>query len=246
MYRSEYDAKITAHDMRETYLAGWRAAAAAGATGAMCSYNAVNGVPTCADSVLQNDILRTEFGFKGWIVSDADAVANIYTQPTAWSPQNPGGQPPGHFFAHDYVGAAAAGMNGGCDISFECPDVIQVGAGYVNGTLRAALEADKVKWSTIEAAVVRTLTSRFRTGLYDPPATNPWQLIPLDVIQSEEHTELAVRCAVESATLLKNENNTLPLLPAEGVEFAGPGIIGEALSWILTPAMSCGVQCILL
>eukprot|EP00039_Didymoeca_costata_P003470 m.67932 g.67932 ORF g.67932 m.67932 type:complete len:805 (+) comp11922_c0_seq1:234-2648(+) len=209
-----YDATVSAHDMRETYLPGWKAAAAADATGAMCSLNAVNGIPLCMHDELQNKILKEEFNFTGWMVSDANGVANIYLQPGSW-PENPTGQPPGHNYTHTYPSAAADGLNGGCDISFECPDVISIGAGYVNGTLRKALAQGLTTEGTIREAARRTFVARFRTGLYDPPGTNPWQKIPASVIQSEEHTQLAIRAARETATLLKNNNKALPFNPQD-------------------------------
>ena len=79
--RNAYDANVSAHDMRETYLAGWKAAAAAGIQGLMCSSNAVNGIPLCAHADLLDGVMRKEFGMSGAVISDGNGVTDIYHQP---------------------------------------------------------------------------------------------------------------------------------------------------------------------
>merc|ERR1719440_903597 len=74
--RHTFDANVSMRDLAETYLPAFKACAAAGAEQVMCSYNAVNGVPTCLDSHAQDDVLRGSFGFDGMIVSDCDSIAD--------------------------------------------------------------------------------------------------------------------------------------------------------------------------
>eukprot|EP00038_Savillea_parva_P019990 m.30090 g.30090 ORF g.30090 m.30090 type:complete len:800 (+) comp4663_c0_seq1:54-2453(+) len=215
--RNKFDPTITAHDMRETYLAGWRAAAHAGAQGAMCSSNAVNGIPLCAHGDLLNNILKGEFGLDGAVISDGNGVTDIFHQPS------PG--IPGHEYAHDYVHAAAFAMNAGCDQSwdFDLNASDRYGE-WPDGILARALAANLTTLDAVKAAAKYTLLPRFRAGLYDPAGSNPWDSIPVTVILSAKHVTLAARAATASHTLLKNSRSRgLPLrAPADG----GPRVVG--------------------
>ena len=135
--RNAYDANVTAHDMRETYLAGWKAAAAAGIQGLMCSSNAVNGVPLCAHHDLLATVMRGEFGMSGAVISDGNGVADIYHQPDM-SGNNPidGHHIPGHEYASSWPAAAADAIEAGCDMSWDedLPPWLRMG-GVANGTI---------------------------------------------------------------------------------------------------------------
>ena len=79
--RNAYDANISAHDLRETYLAGWKSAVSAGIQGLMCSSNSLNGIPLCAHADLLNGVMRKEFGMSGAVISDGNGVTDLYHQP---------------------------------------------------------------------------------------------------------------------------------------------------------------------
>ena len=215
--------------MRETYLAGWKAAAAAGMQGLMCSSNAVNGIPLCAHADLLNSIMRKEFGMSGAVISDGNGVTDIYHQPDA-SGNNPinGKGIPGHEYAKSYPAAAADAINAGCDMSWDedLPPFVRMG-NPLNGTVKKALQLNLTTMATVRRAASHTLLPRFRVGLFDnhnPNTTvkNPWVDIPASIILSDAHTALAKQAAAESMALLRCDPGVLPVLT---VSAGGPKII---------------------
>ena len=215
--RNAYDANVTAHDMRETYLSGWRSAAGTnGAQGVMCSSNAVNGIPLCAHRDLLTVVLKGEFGLSGAVISDGNGVADIFHQPKP--------NIRGHEYAHDYPHAAADAMNAGCDMSWDGNLNASTRYGeWPDGIVAQALAANLTTEDKVRLAARNTLLPRFRVGLYDPPGSNPWDQIPVTAILSQEHIDLAVRAAVGSQTLLKNHKDCLPIRSRHN---GGPGVIG--------------------
>lgn len=183
--RERFNSVVDATDLHETYLAGWRAAGRAGLTGAMCSLNAVNGVPTCANKEMLDDL--RSYGVKGYVVSDADAVSGIDD---------------GHHYAANYTQAAALAINAGMDI--------EMGRSFPH--LIDAVAEGMTTIDAIRGAMTRSLYARFATGQFDPPElSSPWSQIPLSVINGPEHVALAREIAEKSFVLLKNENSSLPL-----------------------------------
>jgi beta-glucosidase len=149
--RQSFDARVDDVDLHETYLPGWVAAASGpdGCAGAMCSYNAVNGVPACADGVLLNHWFRDTWGFSGFVISDANAVKKIDIDSDG-----------GHHYAPNASAAAAAALAGGCDVSY--------GAGF-GSDLSDAVSAGECGRAAVEVAARRTLEIRMRAGDFDPP-----------------------------------------------------------------------------
>jgi beta-glucosidase len=185
--RHRFDAAASERDLRETYLPAFRATITeAHATSIMCAYNRTNGEPCCANKHLLVDILRGEWGFDGYVVSDCGAIDDIYQR---------------HHFVNTAEKASALAVKRGTDI--ECGD-----------TYRALVNAVKqglVSEAEIDRALQRLFAARFRLGMFDPPEMVPYAKIPFSANDSPEHRELALKAARESIVLLKNENNTLPL-----------------------------------
>lgn len=185
--RHVFDAVVAERDFRETYLPAFRAAIIEGrAESVMCAYNRVNGEPACASKRLMTDILRTEWGFDGYVVSDCDAVKDIYEH---------------HNFAKTMEEGVALAVKAGTELT----------CGYEYKALIPAIQQGHISEREIDTAVTRLFTARFRLGLFDPPELVPYTRIPFEVNDSAAHRELARAAARESLVLLKNDNRQLPL-----------------------------------
>lgn len=187
--RFAYDAKVSEKALREYYFPAYKTAIIKGnAQAVMSAYNAINGVPSTANSWLLNDILRKEWGFKGYVVSDCGAVNYIEKS---------------HGFVADKEAAAKAALESGLDL--EC------GAEIYPIHLLPAYKKGLVSIATIDTAVTRVLRARFKLGIFDTTKNNPYAKISPEVIGSKKHQELAVEAARQSIVLLKNKNGLLPL-----------------------------------
>ena len=185
--RHRFDAAAAERDLRETYLPAFRATITeAQAASIMCAYNRTNGEPCCANTHLLDDILRGEWGFQGYVVSDCGAIDDIYRR---------------HQFRKTAEEASALAVKRGTDL--ECGDSYKALVKAVKQGLIAEAEVDR--------AVKRLFEARFRLGMFDPPEMVPYAKIPFSANDSTEHRQLALEAARESIVLLKNENNTLPL-----------------------------------
>lgn len=174
--------------LREYYLPAFRAAVEeAGVYSVMSAYNAVNGVPCSANKMLLTDILRNEWGFKGYVVSDCDAIHDIWAN---------------HHYVSTPSEAAAVAIKAGTDLN--CGGTCQksVGKAIADGLLT---EED------VDTALIRLFTARIRLGEFDPPEMVPYKSIPDSELCSKEHQDLALRAAREAIVLLKNEKGLLPL-----------------------------------
>lgn len=187
--RFSCNAEISEKALREYYLPAFKACITEGkAASIMSSYNAINGIPSSANPWLLNTVLRDEWGFKGYVVSDCGAVANIEKS---------------HHFVKTKTEAAKVAIEAGLDL--ECGDDIYKDYLYL------AYKERGVNQETIDKAAARVLTSRFKLGIFDPVDNNPYTKISPDVIGSKKHQELAVETARQSIVLLKNQNSILPL-----------------------------------
>jgi beta-glucosidase len=178
---------VSDHDLEDTYLPAFRAAIVDGhADSIMCAYNAIDGAPACANSMLLEKHLRQDWGFNGYVVSDCDAVADIER---------------GHHFATSPEQGDADAVKAGTDL--DC------GAAYK--ALTKAVAENLLSEAEIDTAVTRVFTARMRLGMFDPPASVPFNAIPFSEVDSAAHRELALEAARESIVLLENRNGTLPL-----------------------------------
>jgi len=188
--RHSIDVQVSKHDMEDTYLPAFRAAVTEGKAGSvMCAYNRVNGQPACANTFLLQDQLRGAWKFNGYVVSDCDAIVDIYE---------------GHHFVKSQAEAAAAAIKTGMDN--ECADFFTIAKDdhdykpFVDAVKQGLLtEAD------LDVSLRRLFTARMRLGLFDPPEKVSYAQTPDSEIDSAAHRELALKMAGESMVLLKND-----------------------------------------
>ena len=187
--RFECDATIPEKQLREYYLPAYEALVKrGGAASIMASYNAINGIPSSANPWLLTKVLREDWGFKGYVVSDCGGPSTLVED---------------HHYVSRRETAAALCLLSGLDL--ECGD------SYYIGPLKKAYELGMVKEEDIDRAARRILTARMRLGIFDSGENNPYTRISPEVIGSEKHQALALEMARESMVLLKNQNGMLPL-----------------------------------
>ncbi len=193
--RHSIDVQVSKHDMEDTYLPAFRAAITEGkAESIMCAYNRINGQPACANTFLLKDRLRGAWKFNGYVVSDCDAIVDIFS---------------GHHFAKSMPEAAADAMKTGMDN--ECADFFTIATS--NSDYLPYIEAVQQGLLTekdIDRSLKRLFTARFRLGMFDPPEMVKYAQTPDSEIDSDAHRALALKAAQESMVLLKN-NGALPL-----------------------------------
>ena len=172
----------------------------------MCSYNAINGVPACANGPLLNGVLRDQWQWSGFVVSDYDAWAQIYET---------------HAFCPNLTCAAAAGLNAGLD---------QEGGGTrAIEQIPEALENGWVSDDVINEAFRRLFRVRIRLGMHDPPTMVVWnQLKNTTIVENMPHLELARYAAQQAICLYKNKGDVLPLA-TDKIAIIGPGAIQDKL-----------------
>ncbi len=185
--RHVFDAVTDERDFRETYIPQFEMGIKEGkAYSVMCAYNSYNGEACCGSNRLLNTILRNEWGFDGYIVSDCGAITDIYQY---------------HQVVATPEEAASLAVKSGCDL--ECATVYQ--------SLKEAVEKKLITEQELDVAVKRLFLARFRLGMFDPPEMVKYTEIPYSVVDSKENRDLALESARKSIVLLKNANNTLPL-----------------------------------
>jgi beta-glucosidase len=193
--RHSMDVPASKHDMEDTYLPAFRAAIVEGkAESTMCAYNRVNGEPACANTFILENQLRGAWKFNGYVVSDCDAVADIYR---------------GHHFTRSLAEAGAVSLKTGMDN--ECADFFtktKDNSDYVK--FIDAVHEGLLTEKDLDVSLRRLFTARMRLGMFDPPEKVPYSNIPASEIDSAPHRELALQAARESIVLLKNDG-TLPL-----------------------------------
>ncbi|MGH3413225.1 MAG: beta-glucosidase BglX [Marmoricola sp.] len=196
--------------LRNLYLPPFKAAVDAGADTVMCSFNAINGVPGCANRHTETDILKHEWGFDGFIESDYTAVAETRACP----PVKPDSGPCGHGTAADGPSAGAHALMAGTDSEMVSTNIRDYG--------KQLLAQHRISVKRLNDAVRRILRVKFRAGLFDHPyvdqekATDPASFVtPAD-------RAAARKAAGESMVLLKNDAKTLPLDPSKKTAVIGP------------------------
>jgi beta-glucosidase len=196
--RHSFDAEPPERDFYETYLPQFEAAVREGHVGAvMGAYNRLYGVPCCASTLLFSNLLRGQWGFKGHVVSDCDAIYDLFM---------------GHNYSPTLEAAAASALKAGVDLC--CGIQFRAVSDAVND--KALTMAD------VDQAVGRLLEARFRLGLFDPPAMVPYAKIPATAYDTPENDKLSLRMARETVVLLKNDG----LLPLDRMKIHNLAIFG--------------------
>ena len=191
-------ANVSLRVLRETFLYPFHEALKqGGAIGVMASYNEIDGVPSHANPWLLRDVLRREWGFQGFVVSDYYAVYELSYRPESH----------GHFVAKDKKAACALAVNAGVNIELPEPDC------YLH--LVELVRKGVLQERQLDELVAPMLLWKFQMGLFDDPYVDPEEAER--VVGCEANVALALRSARESITLLRNEGNLLPLNP-EGIQ----------------------------
>ena len=201
------DVDVSKHDQLDTYEPAFRAAITEGKAGSiMCAYNAINGQPACANAFLLQNQLRGHWGFQGYVVSDCDAVQDIFS---------------GHHYRSTQAQSSAISLERGMDN--ECADFFAtVNDDHDYRPYIEAVQQGYLSESAIDTALIRLFTARIKLGLFDPPDMVPYAKIDKTDLNSPEHRALARRLADESMVLLKNDG-TLPLKPEiKNIAVVGP------------------------
>jgi beta-glucosidase len=200
------DIDVSKHDQLDTYTPAFRAAVVEGhANSVMCAYNAINGQPACANEFLLQHTLRGAWHFQGYVVSDCDAVRNIFRD---------------HHYRPTQPQASAISLLRGMDN--ECID----GPGKVtdNHDYKPYVEAVQQGYlpeGAVDTALIRLFTARIRLGMFDPPEIVPYSKIEKSELDSADHRALARRMANEAMVLLKNDG-VLPLKSVKNIVVVGP------------------------
>jgi beta-glucosidase len=185
-------ANVSIRVLRETFLSTFREVIKkANAISVMASYNEVDGVPSHANRWLLRDVLRREWGFKGFVVSDYYSIWELSNRPDTH----------GHFVATDKREACALAVQAGVNIELPEPDC------YLH--LVELVRKGVLKKSQLDELVAPMLYWKFKLGLFDDPYVDPE--VAEQIVGSEKNRELALRAAREAITLLKNDGNVLPL-----------------------------------
>ncbi|MCX7933659.1 MAG: glycoside hydrolase family 3 C-terminal domain-containing protein [Planctomycetota bacterium] len=185
--RHHFDARVSQKDLRETYLPAFAAAVReARVQSIMAAYNRTNGEVCCGSPTLLQKILRDEWGFDGYVVSDCGAINDFHSH---------------HRVTQNAAESAALAVKNGCDL--ECGDIYKA--------LLAAVDTGLLSEADIDRALARLFTARFRLGMFDPPARVPWSRLSAKVVNCAKHRRLALEMARQSIVLLQNRNNLLPL-----------------------------------
>jgi beta-glucosidase len=196
--------------LRNLYLPPFKAAVDAGADTAMCSFNAISGVPGCANHETETDILKGEWGFDGFVESDYTAVAELRACP----PKTPDSGPCGHGVAADGPDAAQLALNAGTDSEMVSTNIRDYG--------KQLLAQGRISMSRIDDAVRRILRVKFRAGLFDHPFVDQAKATDPSSFLTAGDRAAARSAAGKSMVLLKNDGGALPLDPSKSVAVIGP------------------------
>jgi len=199
------DVFVSAHDLEDTYLPAFRAAIVDARAGSiMCAYNRINGQPACGSELLMKQHLRGAWGFKGYVVSDCDAVTDISEQ---------------HKYAPDPAAAVAVALKAGTDN--ECNTKTLSETPGLGKRYREALQRGLIGMGDIDQALVRLFSARYRNGDLAGLPQRDSKAVPVSAINTPAHQALALQAATQSMVLLKNDG-VLPFKAGLKLAVIGP------------------------
>ena len=184
--RHTFNAISSPKDLNETYLPAFKELLDANVAGFMCAYNRTNEEACCGSPTLLLDLLRKEWGFEGYVVSDCGALNDLHSN---------------HKVTESAMHSAAMAIKS--DVNVNCGNVYRhLGDAIGNGL---------VTENELDSVLAKQLRFRFKLGMFDPNEKVPYSTIPLSVVNSDEHKQLSRDVARKSIVLLKNDKNVLPL-----------------------------------
>jgi beta-glucosidase len=197
--RHTFNAIVSQRELRDTYLPAFKTLVTeAEVEAVMGAYNRLLDEPCCASPTLLGDILRGEWDFQGHVVSDCGALTDIHRN---------------HKITENAAESAALALKNGCDL----------GCDTVFDEIPVAIDQGLISEADVDQALSRTLRTRFKLGMFDPPEEVPFTSISMEVVDSAEHRQLAFEAASQSVVLLKNKDNILPIQSTTGSIFVtGP------------------------
>jgi beta-glucosidase len=185
--RHIFNAIVTKRELYDTYLPAFKKLVTeAKVESVMGAYNRTLDEVCCASKLLLDDILRGEWGFDGHVVSDCMALSDFHLN---------------HKVTKDAAESAALALKHGCDL----------GCDHVFNEIPEAIERGLITEAEVHRALERTLGTRFKLGMFDPPEDVPYASISTDVVACDAHRQLTYRTATEAVVLLKNKDNILPI-----------------------------------
>jgi beta-glucosidase len=197
--RHIFNAVVTKRELHDTYLPAFKKLVTeAKVESVMGAYNRTLDEVCCASKLLIEEILRGEWNFQGHFVSDCGALSDFHLH---------------HKVTKDAAESAALALQGGCDL----------GCDHVFEEIPEAIQRGLITEADVDRSLERTLRTRFKLGMFDPPEEVPFTSISMEIVACEEHRQLAYRTATESVVLLKNKNNILPIkLSTKKIFVTGP------------------------
>ena len=196
--RDYHTVDMSINTLREVYLPPFKAAIEADVATFMTSFNELNGVPATGNSFLLKDILRDEWKFNGFVVTDYTSINEMVP----------------HGFAENLQHAGELAMNAGVDMDMQ--------GGVYKNHMKTSIDQKKIKMTRLDKAVRDILRLKFKLGLFDNPYKYCNEADEAKIILHKDHLELARDAARKSMILLKNKNNILPLNNSKKVALIGP------------------------
>ena len=205
--RHGFDARVSQKDLFETYLPAFAALVHdGGVESVMTAYNCVNGEPASASPGLISQMLRKDWGFGGYVVSDCWAIRDLHEQ---------------HLVTPGPLESAAAALQAGCDLNCGC----------TYEQLPAALEQGLIHEADLDRSLGRLFAARIRLGMFDPPERVPFASTPFEIVACDLHGQLSRRAAQQSLVLLKNDG-VLPLGDdLKSIAVIGPNANAPQVLW---------------
>ncbi len=205
--RHEFNAIASPKDLNETYLPQFKMCVDAGVEAVMCAYNRTNNEACCGSNYLLQDVLLDQWNFKGHVVSDCGALDNFHKR---------------HGVTANSAESAALALLRGVDIN--CGDT------YTK-SLKEAYDKKLITMADLDARIKRSLSTRFRLGMFDDAKANPYRAIGPEVINDDAKKKLALETGQKSIVMLKN-NGALPLSKNSRILFMTGPLANDALSLV--------------